>query len=336
MSEILINRAAYLHNLTQISNKVGSKDRIIVILKDNAYGHGALQIAKLASEFGIKFACVRTMNEAQEIAEFFKNILILSHIPTGDEDLRFIYTINDISNLSVLKSGCKVHLGIDTLMHRNGLGEDELESAFEIASQRNIEICGAFTHFRSSDETSAEYFVQRENFAKAKAKIKALGAKFGLNLTFHSNNSAGIERATDFDDEFVRAGIAQHGYEQFNSSLSLKPVMSLWADLVSKRFLKAGQSVGYGAKFTAKEDIQIATYDLGYGDGLLRYAGIGELKLANGNLLLGKMSMDSFSTKYAGDRVCVFDDARVWAEFFGTISYDVLVKLSPIIKRTIV
>ena len=89
-------------------------------------------------------------------------------------------------------------------------------------------------------------------------------------------------------------------------------------------------------KFCADKDINIATYDLGYGDGLLRYAGDGELPLANGKAMLGKMSMDSFSCEDAGDWVCVFDDANVWARYFDTINYDILVKLSPNIKRKFV
>ena len=115
--------------------------------------------------------------------------------------------------------------------------------------------------------------------------------------------------------------------------MDLKPVLSLWARRVSRRILKNGQGVGYGAKFSAKEDINVATYDLGYGDGLLRYNGCGELRLANNEPILGKISMDSFSCKDSGEWVCVFEDANVWAKFFDTISYDILVKLSPNITR---
>jgi len=152
-------------------------------------------------------------------------------------------------------------------------------------------------------------------------------------LVFHSHNSAATERFGELADECVRVGIAAYGYAQFDESLGLKRVASLWAHKVSGRVLKKGQCAGYGAKFCASEDMQIAVYDLGYGDGLLRYAGEGELKTAGGQRLLGKMSMDSFCCEDAGDKICVFDDASVWADFFGTISYDVLTKLSPSILR---
>lgn len=332
MSKIVISKQAYLHNLTQISNRAGSKDKVIIVLKDNAYGHGALDMARLASEFGIKFACVRTQDEATEISDFFQNIIILSHIPTGDEDSRFIYAINDISGLNLIKKGVKIHLGIDTLMHRNGLQTSQIKDAFNIANNRNLNICGAFTHFRSSDEPTGEYFIQKENFLIAKNIIKKL-CNNQKEFIFHSHNSAATERAINFDNELIRVGISQYGYFQFNDSLNLKPILTLFANKVSQRILKTGQSIGYGGTFRAKADMRVATYDLGYADGLLRYNGKGDLFLGSKVKMLGKMSMDNFSCEDVGDEVCVFNDARIWAEFFDTISYEILVKLSPKIKR---
>ena len=334
MSEIRLNKAAYIHNLTKICDKAGGKEKVIVVLKDNAYGHGARLIASEAKKFGIRNCAVKSEFEANEIADIFENILILSHIPTGDESAKFTYAINDIDALLKIKENTKINLAIDTGMHRNGLDISELDYSFEILARRNLELLGAYTHFRASDELNADYFVQRENFNAAKAKILALCDEFGIKKPiFHSHNSAALERASAVEDEMVRVGIAQYGYAQFNGSLNLKPVLSLWAKRVSRRVLKSGQSVGYGAKFIAKDDINVATYDLGYGDGLLRYNGLGELRLANGEMVLGKISMDSFSCKDSGEWVCVFEDANVWANFFGTINYDILVKLSPNITR---
>lgn len=335
MSEIIISKQAYFHNLTQITNKVGSKDKVFVVLKDNAYGHGAVIMAGLASKFGIKTAVVRTHKEAKEISKFFENIIILSHIPDGSENKNFIYAINSLKALNLIKPKTKVHLAIDTLMHRNGLSLDEISKAFKIAKKRNVKILGAYTHYRSSDEMSGEFVIQKENFAQAKAQITKFCKIYGFKKPiFHSHNSAATERDSEFDDG-VRVGIAQFGYAQFDDSLNLKPVLSLWADKISDRILKKGESVGYGGVFSAPKDMKIACYDLGYGDGLLRYNGIGELNLDGGVKMLGKMSMDSFSCEDVGERICVFKDARIFAEFFGTISYDILVKLKPNIKRTL-
>ena len=331
MSELVLNRSAYIHNLTKICAKAGGKDRVILVLKDNAYGHGAAFVGREAASYGIKFCAVKNEAEARELEPFFEHILILSHIPHGGESERFIYAINDISLIAKFKKGARVHIAVDTLMHRNGVAVDETRVACEAALAHGLQICGAFTHFRSAEELSGDYFVQRQNFAAAKAVVREICG--GSNLTFHSHNSAATERFGELADECVRVGIAAYGYAQFDNSLELKRVAALWAHKVSGRVLKKGQCAGYGAKFCASEDMKIAVYDLGYGDGLLRYAGEGELKTAGGQRLLGKMSMDSFCCEDVGDKICVFDDARVWADFFGTISYDVLTKLSPSINR---
>ena len=330
MSELVLNRSAYIHNLTKICAKAGGKDRVILVLKDNAYGHGAALVGREAASYGIKFCAVKNEIEACELEPFFEHILILSHIPHGGESERFIYAVNDISLIAKFKKGVRVHIAVDTLMHRNGVAIDEVRAACEAALTHGLQICGAFTHFRSAEELSSDYFVQRQNFAAAKAAVREI---CGDGLVFHSHNSAATERFGELADECVRVGIAAYGYAQFDNSLELKRVASLWAHKVSGRVLKKGQCAGYGAKFCASEDMQIAVYDLGYGDGLLRYAGEGELRTAGGQRLLGKMSMDSFCCEDAGDKICVFDDARVWADFFGTISYDVLTKLSPSINR---
>nr|WP_314180285.1 alanine racemase [uncultured Campylobacter sp.] len=331
MSELVLNRSAYIHNLTKICAKAGGKDRVILVLKDNAYGHGAVLVGREAASYGIKFCAVKNEAEARELEPFFEHILILSHIPNGGESERFIYAVNDISLIAKFKKGARVHIAVDTLMHRNGVAIDEVRAACAAALAHGLQICGAFTHFRSAEELSGDYFVQRQNFAAVKAVVREICGD--SNLTFHSHNSAATERFGELTDECVRVGIAAYGYAQFDESLELKRVASLWAHKVSGRVLKKGQCAGYGAKFCASEDMKIAVYDLGYGDGLLRYAGEGELKTACGRRLLGKMSMDSFCCEDAGDKICVFDDASVWADFFGTISYDVLTKLSPSILR---
>ncbi|MDA3057876.1 alanine racemase [Campylobacter sp. VBCF_04 NA7] len=336
MSEILIDKSAYFHNLSQISQKV-AKERIMLVLKDNAYGHGMREIAGLAREFGIKRAVTRTLDEAREISEFFEQILILSHIPNGNENPNFIYAVNDMSYFARLKTGTNIHIVADTNMHRNGICAYDLDEALALCKKHSLALRGFFTHYRASDELSSDFYAQRQNFAEFKkiAKFKANEAGFN-ELIFHSSNSAAIERRAGFDDEFVRVGMAQYGYAQFDESLNLRPVLSLWADLISQRVLKKGERVGYGGVFCAPCDMKIGTYDLGYADGLLRYAGLGDLRLGSGERLLGKMSMDSFCAEFGGERVCVINDAREWARFFGTIEYDVLVKLHEKISRRVV
>ena len=332
MSLITLNQKAYEYNLTQIALKAGGFDRIICVLKDNAYGHGASLIAPLAKNLGIGFVAVKNEAEALFLQEFFDQILILSHKAHGKENLNFIYTVNSKADLAKLREKTRVHLEIDTGMHRNGVFIKELPEIFKEAKRLKLYIEGVFTHFASADELNDSFLIQKEAFEEAKILALRLSSN---KLIFHSHNSAALFRCKEFPvDELCRVGLCQYGYSDFNKNL--KRVLKLYAHKLSSRTLKAGQSLGYGGVFKATKDMKIATYDLGYADGLFRYNGKGELKLANGSSLLGRMSMDSFASEDFGEELCVFEDARQWASFFNTIEYEILVKLSPLLPRKII
>lgn len=330
MALITLDKKAYEDNLTQIATKAGGFDKIICVLKDNAYGHGVELIAPLAKALGVNFIALKNEAQAFFLQGFFKHILILSHRPNGKENADFIYALNAKQDLAKLKKGTRIHLKIDTGMHRNGILLDELEEVFDKAKRFNIYIEGIFTHFAGADELDSSYFTQKKAFEKAKQKALNLSSQ---RLIFHSHNSAALFRCENLpQDELCRIGLAQFGYNEPN----LQKVLKLYAHRLSFRTLKAGQRLGYGGVFSTDKDIQIATYDLGYADGLFRFNGRGELKLANQALMLGRMSMDSFSCEDFGEQICVFEDASEWAKFFNTIEYEILVKLSPFIPRILV
>lgn len=327
MSLITLDSNAYKHNLSYIATRAGGYDKLICVFKDNAYGHGICLLAPVAKACGVNFVAVKDENEAYLLEKYFDNILILSHRPIGNENLNFIYALNDPSSVSKFKKNTRIHLKIDTNMHRNGIDVNGLENFLKELCHLNLE--GAFTHFMSADELDASYFTQKYNFQKAKKIIK----NFTQNaLTFHSFNSSALFRGKMPQDEMCRVGLVQFGY----GNEGLKKVLRLYAHKLSSRVLEKGQSVGYGGAYVANEPLQIATYDLGYADGLFRYDGKGQLKLANGKEMLGKMSMDSFSCEDSGEEICVLDDANLWADFFHTINYEILVKLNANIKRVLV
>lgn len=328
MSLIKLDKKSYEYNLNQIATKAGGFERLICVFKDNAYGHGAKLLAPIAKALGVNFIAVRNEQEAFELENLFENILILSHRPNGRENPKFIYALNEPLSIDEFKKHTRIHLKIDTNMHRNGVCLENLQQVLKNTSKLCLE--GAFTHFSGADEMDASFFIQKQNFQKAKDLIKK---STDLKLIFHSYNSSALFRATKLpDDELCRVGLVQFGYGQE----SLKKVLSLYAHKISSRILKSFQSIGYGGAYTAKEDLKVATYDLGYADGLFRFNGKSELKLANGKPMLGKMSMDSFSCEDLGDEICVFNDVQLWAKFFNTIEYEILVKLHPNIPRIVV
>ena len=112
--------------------------------------------------------------------------------------------------------------------------------------------------------------------------------------------------------------------------------MSLWASKISTRELKKGQSVGYGGKFTANEDMTVSTYDVGYGDGFLRLNERNSYTTPKGYKVLGKVSMDNLSLNCSDNEVCIFDDVTKLAEIHDTITYEITTTLNPYIEKEIV
>ena len=126
MALISLSEKAYKHNLRFIAKKAGGFDKLTCVLKNNAYAHGIKLIAPLAKELGVSFIALKSQREALELESFFgegffRDILILSHRPNFEENERFIYALNDLKLIKRFKPKSRVHLVIDTGMHRNGI-----------------------------------------------------------------------------------------------------------------------------------------------------------------------------------------------------------------------
>ena len=334
MAYITINKQNFYHNLNQIALKTGSVDKIAIVLKDNAYGHGLELMAKLASEFGIKHAIVRKTVEAEQIRSLFETVLILGDAIIKDEVYSFV--INTLEDISQAQKGVKVELKVDTGMHRNGIAFDELDEALSLIKEQGLNLVGVMTHFRSADELSSELFWQQKRFEAVKERVKNVGF---VNVRFHSHNSAAILRTKSFDEDLVRVGIGAYGYNELPApfdKVELKPVMTLYAKKVSSRVLKAGERVGYGGDFTAPKEMLVSTYDLGYGDGWCRGDSTQAYITSEGLPILGRVSMDFISLESDKVEVCVVNDAQKAAKQLGTISYEVTTALSSDIPKEVI
>jgi len=323
MSYIKINRANFYHNLDFLSKKLGSKDKLAVVLKDNAYGHGLKLIAQLSCEYGIKRAIVKTEDEALEIEDLFEDIIILNPDFSIYKD-NFSLVINSLTQLKKITNQ-KIHLKFDTGMHRNGLVPRKIDTT-------NLNVVGVMTHFRSADELSCEQFWQQQQWKKLKDIYK------DSDVLFHSGNSATVLRSKIYEDDFARCGIGIYGYHEMHDSFgefNLKPVLSLIAKKISSRDLKKGDRIGYGGIGTLSHDSTVSTYDIGYGDGFFRHDGKSELML-NEKKVIGRISMDSISFLGDDEEISLIGDAKKIAREFNTISYDVLVKLNSSIPKEVV
>jgi len=334
MAFITINRQNFFYNLNQFSLKSGSPDQIAIVLKDNAYGHGLVEMAQLASSFGLTQAVVRTYPEAKVIQSYFRTILILGDQARVAQGCRF--AINTLEDIAQAQAGSMVELKVDTGMHRNGIAMEELEEALVLIRQKGLKLVGVMSHNRSADELSSELFWQQKNFEKVK-EILHDQALDGLRV--HTFNSASALRLSCGDQDLIRLGIGAYGYSTLPSLyevLELKPVMALWAKRVATRQLKKGQRIGYGGTFEAHRDMVVSTYDLGYGDGWMRGSHFAPFITAEGLPILGRVSMDYIVLESTKEEVCIFDDAQVASRQLGTISYEVMTQLHADIPRYVI
>lgn len=339
MATILIHKQNLFHNLQILSDHLKDKDKLAVVLKDNAYGHGLVEIARLSSEFGVNKAVVRHHREALQIQSFFKTIVVLGECV--QEPLQNTsYTINKIEDISIPPKGSKVELKVDTGMHRNGIDVRDALRAIEILHQRGLKLEGVFTHNRGGDDLSSDFFWQQKNFEALKKLVTGYTKTLGIETpAFHSLSSSGILRKTVIEDGFVRAGIAIYGYLEWDDAFGdagLKPVMALRAKRIASLSYKRGQKIGYSGIGSIEKDSVISSYDIGYGDGLLRASEHFKASIEDGREILGRVSMDYLSVEGNDDEITIFKNAKRFAKQFNTISYDATTKLSPFIERRIV
>lgn len=339
MAKIVINKKNYFHNLSQITNHIKDKSKIAVVIKDNAYGHGLIEISSLAKEFGINRAVVKNIKEAKIVDKYFDYIIILSSKNIDTYSHKFHITINSKDDIYNVPKNSNIHIKIDTGMHRNGIDMNEIRDTIITALKLKLNITGIYTHHRSADELSSEYFYQKNYFKDTKIYIKKICEELFLSLPeFHSVNSSALFRTKNFDEDIARVGIASYGYIETNRIFelpNLKPVMSLYASKISSRKLDINQKIGYAGAFKAESKIDVSTYDIGYGDGFFRIDETKNYKSEDGYRLLGRVSMDYTSFQTTKDEICIFKDARILAKLHNTITYEILTSLKENILREI-
>lgn len=325
MAYITINKEHYFYNLNECLKHINNNiNNFILILKDNAYGHGLMQISNLALEFGINFIALKNQNEAEQVKNKFKNILLLSQLAQDyKSNKNYILGINSLDYFKYTKKHDRIMLKLNTGMNRNGLKEYELKQAIKIIKEQKLNFLGAYTHFSSPDNIDKQKKIYKEY-------CTYLQDNYNEKLFFHSSNSSAVFLNKN-DDLAARCGLAQFGF--CDVSANLKPVMSLFAQKLSSRLIHKNETIGYDEKFKAKKQMLVSTYDLGYADGLLYKENI---KIKNNIEILGKISMDSFVCASTENNLCIFDNAYEFAQEFNTSVYELCVRLNQNIKKIII
>ncbi|EJP6472104.1 alanine racemase [Clostridium botulinum] len=353
------------YNVEQVKDICKNKD-IIGVIKANAYGHGAMEIAPTLLENGVTRLAVAVLSEAIELrmSGVKKPIMILGYTPGSlgdmllDNDIeQSVYSYNDaleLSRVAVLKRKIlKIHIVIDTGMGRIGFlpTKESVEDVYKISKLPNIKIEGIFSHFSSADELNKDYTLYQMN--KYNEFINELENK-NLSIPIkHIANSAAIIDLENTHLDAVRAGIIMYGYYPSNDvlkdNIKLKPVMSLKTSIVHIKKVPPGEYISYGRTFKTEKESIIATLPIGYADGYNRLLSNKGKVIVNGKLasIVGRVCMDqcmidvtSIEGLKVGDLVTIMGEengvsytAEDIASEIGTISYEVICNVNKRVPR---
>ncbi len=307
-----INLSNLDYNIKQIKQKIGDREMIGVI-KADAYGHGSVKVAEVLRENGCKTFAIATLQEAVTLREAGakEEIIMLGLTPDMYADTIVNYDITPVvcssENAAAFaaeakKAGKTVNalIAVDTGMGRIGYLADDLEYAIEdvkkIAALENFHIKGMFSHMATADAFDKTFSHQQE--AKYNKFYDALTAA-GIEIPFRTlANSASIMELPTVHFDACRPGIILYGCypsdEVDVNQLSIKPVMSIKANIVHLKDVPVGFSCGYGRKFIAERPSKIATIALGYADGYPRPYSAKAKVIVNGVIapIAGNICMD--------------------------------------------
>ena len=355
-AEINLENADY--NIKQIRQKVGPDKEIIGVIKADGYGHGSVKMAEVLRENGVKTFAVATLQECIVLRESgaMEDIIMLGLTPDMYADTIVKYNIipvvNSSANAKAISDAAESHgvevrglIAIDTGMGRIGYLTDDdaaIEDIKKIEALPNFSIKGLFSHFATADAADKSFAqIQEQRYNAFAKKLDEAGVKIPMK-TFA--NSASIMEIPSVYFDAVRPGIILYGCypsdEVDKNQLSLKPVMSVKANIVHIKEVPEGFSCGYGRKFIAERPSVIGTIALGYADGYPRPYSSQAKVIVNGQFapIAGNICMDQCMIDLTdvpnvkvGDEVIIMGSdgkntilADDIANATGTINYEIL------------
>ena len=348
-----IDLDAITHNVKQIKDLHPTKE-IFAVVKANGYGHGDTEVSKVAIEAGVSCLAVSGLDEALrlrnsgiEVPILVLGMTRLKDVPLAAEN-NISLTAHDemwIEHLVSLPltTPVKVHLKIDSGMHRLGLmTEEQVQKNFNmLKTAPMVEVEGVFTHMATADSDKEYLGHQIETFKRLIANLDLSDVKY-----VHLENTATLlQKEFDFDHG-IRLGLGLYGInpdkEFIPIEFELKPALKLLSNLVQVKKIKKGDKVGYGATYEAQEDEWIGVVPIGYADGWTR-SHQGRHVIVNGYEceIIGRVCMDQMMIRLPkqfpmGTEVTLIGDGmpveRVAAEV-GTISYEILCLISDRVPR---
>ena len=356
---IEINLGALRYNFKEVKKKVGPLVKVMATLKQEAYGHGLIPVARELSRCGVDFFGLGSMEEAITLRRrgFREPILILSVV-----DKRFVHefvkykvipTVVDLSFARALNREAakhnkrvRVHIKVDTGMGRLGVWyKDGVSFIKEIARLKNLVIEGLFTHFPVAD-TDRRFTLRQINlFNDLVTTLKKEGTKFKY---LHCANSVGLTNYKEAHFNLVRPGLILYGIKPFPIDIRLKPLLSLKSRVIFVKRVERGRSISYGRTFITSHPCYIATVACGYADGYPWTLSNHSKAIVKGKMfdVVGRVCMDHIMVNLKNNRVkegttvtligredsaeIKVEDIASWA---GTIPYEIVTRLSLKIPR---
>lgn len=361
-SRLEINISGCLDNYKYFRSKIHKTTKLLVLVKANAYGHGAVEFATLMERAGADYLAVAYPVEGIELrhAGIKSPIMVLT---AGTDFFNEIIDNNlepcvpNLSSLKVLcdilkereKSDYPIHIKLDTGMHRLGFMTDEIpELVAFLSTCGEVKVKSIYSHLAAADDPGNDDFTigQASLFQQ---NADTLTEVLGYKPLYHLLNSAGIERFPQFQYDMVRLGIGIYGVSAIPGN-RLSPVASFKCKVLQVKSLQPGDgTIGYGRHGRiAPEGTVIATIPVGYADGIDRHLSCGKgYFTVNGHRVptIGNICMDMCMLDVTGVDVKVGDTITIFgedpsisdlAEILGTIPYEILTSVPRRIQRVVV
>ena len=350
--EINLDNIAY--NISEIQRRIGDKVKIMAVVKANAYGHGAVEVARTALESGAQWLAVAMLEEAVELREhgIQSPILVLGPSPPAEAQELVKYRLAQavctgelVQALSAEAKGqaqdAKVHVKVDTGLGRLGILPEEVRGFIkDISRLKSIKIEGIFTHFSVAGEDRRFTELQMKKFQGMLASLEKTGIRIPVK---HAANSAAVLDTPSSYFSLVRPGIMLYGLYpslKVTHSIHLEPAMSFKTQVAYLKTVPAGISLSYGRTFVTRKKSRIATLPVGYADGYsIALSNRGEVLIKGKRApVVGSVCMDMtlvdvthITDVKVGNEVILFgrqDGAQLSADEvaskIGTINYEVL------------
>ncbi len=355
-----INLHHLVHNIRAIRQQV-SPAQIIPVVKADAYGHGAVVVAKRLVKEGFRLFAVAQFQEAMELREsgipypiLIFGRLFPHEIPTAIK-AEFRMTLFGKQDIQWIEKAAKtqrpnVHVNVDTGMGRIGVLLDNEPDFFDdLASSNHCIWEGLYSHFSTSDESDKDYaHLQLNRFRKILSAMKNKSIQPSM---IHMANSGAILDIPESFFDAVRPGISLYGHypsTETSRSIDLKQVMALKTSVAHIRKIPAGFSVSYGRRWVSEKATTIAVLPVGYADGFRRgLTNIGEVVIHGKRYpIAGTVTMDHIMIDIGHDTINPGDEVMLWgdgpdgsiqtlevAEKIGTIPYELTCGVSRRVKR---